>query len=90
MEHYKRTKSGIIVNIRVISRASRNEIAGVLNGELRIKLTATPTDGQANKQLIEFLCDYLSKHKIKKSDISILKGTTTRHKLVEIKGLDSI
>ncbi len=72
-----------------------NEIAGVKNNELRVKLTAPPVDGAANKSLIAFLSEYLSDitvkaGKVRKSDISIIKGATSGSKQVEIRGIDRI
>lgn len=94
MAYYRKTDGGIIVNIKVIPRSSRNEVAGVLNDELRIKLTAAPVDGKANRELINFLHGFISKGKggikIKKSDITILKGEISRLKQVLIKGVQKI
>jgi len=47
----------------------------------RVKLTAKPINGQANKQLQEVLADYF---KVKKRFVEIDKGATSRLKLVKI------
>ena len=47
----------------------------------RVKLTAKPVNGQANKQLQEVLADYF---KVKKRFVEIDKGATSRLKLVKI------
>ncbi|MBF0342597.1 MAG: YggU family protein [Nitrospirae bacterium] len=88
---YRKTAAGIVVTVKVIPRASTNEVVGCHDGALRIKLTAPPVEGQANRLLIDVLYKYLStKHKIRKSDIRIVKGETSKNKLVEITGLDSM
>lgn len=51
---------------------------------LSIKLTAPPVEGAANKAAIEFLADELG---IKKSQITLLSGHTSRQKTFEIAGL---
>lgn len=51
---------------------------------LRIKLTAPPVEGKANKALIALLADLLH---VSKSDISIVAGEARREKLVEVSGL---
>ncbi|MBF0320616.1 MAG: YggU family protein [Nitrospirae bacterium] len=86
---YRRTQTGIILNIRVIPRSSRTEISGISNNELKIKLTAPPVEGEANRMLIEVLREHIAKTqgKIKKSDIKILKGEGSKAKQVEIKGV---
>ena len=48
---------------------------------VRVKLTAPPADGEANAQLIALLSKELS---IRKSAFSIIKGQTSRNKVVEV------
>ncbi|MBF0457796.1 MAG: YggU family protein [Nitrospirae bacterium] len=87
---YRRTPSGIILNIRVVPRSSKTEISGVSNNELKIKLTAPPVEGEANRMLIDTLHKHITKTqgKIKKTDIKILKGEGSKSKQVQINGLD--
>ena len=50
----KRTNQGLIVGLRISPNAKKNEI--IKDGDLiKIKITAQPIDGKANKTLIEFL-----------------------------------
>jgi len=51
---------------------------------LKIKVTAPPVDSAANELLVEFLADLLG---ISKSSVQILKGLTSRSKVVQIVGL---
>lgn len=90
--YFRKTESGVVVNVRVIPKASRNEVMGVVNDELRVRLMAPPVDGAANKALVEVLLKYLTSAnlKVKKKDIQIIKGKTSRRKEVEIKGLEDI
>ena len=70
--------------MRVLPRSSRNEIVGVTEGVLKVKLTAPPVEGAANKLLVEFLSDRL---KVSKSKVKILTGETGRTKLISISGV---
>lgn len=70
----------MILNIRVIPKASRNLIKEDKGG-LKAYLTKTPHDGLANKQLIELLSAYL---KVRKYEIRIIKGEKSRNKTIEI------
>ena len=79
----KKTKDGIILNLKISPNASKNEII-INNNELKIKITAQPIDGKANKSLIEFLSKYL---KIPKSYFQIIKGQTSKEKSILIKNL---
>ncbi|MGI6487676.1 MAG: YggU family protein [Syntrophomonadaceae bacterium] len=78
------TSRGIRFQVRVLPRSSRNEIVGEMQGALKVKLTAPPVEGKANKALISFLADVTG---VPRRQITILKGDTARNKLVEITGM---
>jgi uncharacterized protein len=80
----KEGPEGITFQVRVLPRSSRNQIAGVSEGVLKIKLTAPPVEGAANEMLIEFLSDKL---KIAKSKISIVRGQSSKSKTVMASGI---
>jgi len=84
---FKKTKRGIVIQVRVQPRSSRKGIEGVTGDTLKINLTAPPVDGAANQQLIEVLSEEL---KLRKSSIRILKGKSSRYKTVEIKGIEDM
>jgi hypothetical protein len=64
--------------------AARNELAGFSEGVLRVKVAAPPVRGKANQELIAFLAQKLG---LSKGDLTILKGHTSRNKLIFIAGL---
>ncbi len=75
---------GLIIKLKISPNASKNEIIKTEEG-VKVKITAQPVDGKANKALIEFL----SKHfKIPKSSIEILRGETSKEKTLLIKTQD--
>ena len=71
------------VSVRVQPRASRNDIQGVKDGRLRIRTTAPPADGQANKAAIRLLADYLG---VAPSRIRLVRGMTQRNKTFVVEG----
>lgn len=74
----KETKDGLIVNIKIVPNAKKNEI--IREEEfVKIKITAQPIDGKANKALVEFLS---KNFKIPKTSIKILKGETSKEKTI--------
>jgi len=81
---YSKAKDGIIIEVKVDPRSSRNEIVGVADRTVRIKLTAPPVGGAANEMLIELLAE---KFGIRKRDVTIIKGESSRHKLIKLKGV---
>ena len=81
----KESKDGLIAQIKISPNASKNEIIKDETG-IKIKLTAQPIEGKANKALIEFLS---KQFKIPKTSITILKGETSKDKTLLIKVFDS-
>ena len=65
---------------KVIPNSSKREIIPEARA-LKVHLTARPEKGEANKELIELLAKYF---KVKKSQITILKGLKSREKTIEI------
>jgi uncharacterized protein (TIGR00251 family) len=78
------TKDGIVLNIRVIPRASRCELAGVQGDALKLRITAPPVEGAANKECVRFLSGMLG---VKKSQIKIIAGHRSKNKKVSILGI---
>ncbi len=75
-----------VIQVRVLPRSSRNEVVGRDSGVFRIKLTAPPLEGRANKALKNFLAERLG---VPKSDIEFVSGERSRTKSIKIKGLSS-
>ncbi|MDP2577074.1 MAG: DUF167 family protein [Gemmatimonadota bacterium] len=69
--------------VRVLTRASRTEIAGVHGDALKIRLAASPVEGAANAELITLLAKQL---RLPKSAISIVRGLKGRDKVLEAAG----
>ena len=74
----KDTQNGLLVTIKISPNSKTNEIIKTDN-ETKIKITAQPIDGKANKGLIEFLS---KKFKIPKTSIQIVKGETSKEKTI--------
>lgn len=72
--------------VKVIPRASRNELGGIEEGVLRVRLTAPPVGGAANKALTKLLAQIL---RVPERDVEIVTGHTGRQKLVAVAGLTS-
>lgn len=71
-------------SIKVTPNATKNEIIGFADDVLRVKVAAPPVKGKANKELVNFLCRLL---KVNKDKVSILKGHTSRNKLIAIEDM---
>jgi uncharacterized protein (TIGR00251 family) len=74
----------VVFQVRVQPRASRDEIAGVVDGALKVRLQAPALEDRANAALCEYLAELL---KTPKSAVRILSGERSRIKRVEIRGI---
>lgn len=80
-------RRGAALAVRVTPRAKRNEVVEVLADDtVKIRLTAPPVEGKANKALVDFLADVMG---VPKSKIEIVAGAAGRDKLVAITGMEA-
>jgi len=79
------TPEGIVFSVHVQPRASRCEICGAKDGELRLRLTSPPVEDAANKQCVELIAKALG---VAKSRVSIKAGAKSRHKVVRVEGVE--
>jgi uncharacterized protein (TIGR00251 family) len=75
---------GVLLSLKLQPRASANEIGEPLGSELRIKVTAPPVDSAANEALVRFLADVLD---CGRNRVELVRGQTSRHKLVKLHGI---
>ena len=69
------------IHVTVKPRAKTPEITKVTDGEYRVMVRAPAQDGKANLALIDLLADFF---KVPKPTIKILRGQSSRRKLIEI------
>jgi uncharacterized protein (TIGR00251 family) len=75
-------KRGAALPVRVIPRASQNEIVEILSDQtVKIRLTAPPAEVETNKELINFLASLLG---MPKENFEIVAGMSGRDKLISI------
>ncbi len=75
------------ISIHVHPGAKQNAIVRLENGVWHIKIAASPVEGKANRELIEFISEVLG---VSKSRITIEKGTTSRRKLIMVEGVTEV
>lgn len=77
----RRSGSQLLLECTVIPKSREEKIVGLFADSLKIKLTAAPTDGKANKQLVRLLAREFG---LKPADISITRGHASRRKTVAL------
>ena len=79
------TRGTVRFEVRLTPRGSRNLVDGVAeDGSLRVRVTAPPVDGAANRSLIRLLADALG---VPPSAVTIESGETGRRKRVAVEGV---
>ena len=64
--------------------AKKDELVGLREGVLWVRVTAPPLKGQANRALLRLLAEALE---LGTGDVRLIRGHTTRHKVIAIRGL---
>ena len=75
---------GVMLAVHVGPGASRAGVAGFHGNRLRVRVTAPPAGGAANRELVQVLASVLG---VRPSAVSIEHGGGTRQKLVRVRGL---
>lgn len=74
----------VTVSVKVQPRAAQNAVRDTGGPELNVRLTAPPVDNEANVGLVTLFSKLLD---CPRSSIQIRRGRSSRHKVLEIRGL---
>ena len=77
---------GIVFTVKVVPGSSRTAVCGLLDEMVKIKVSAAPEKGKANKCLLDFLAKQLG---VKKNTVSIISGKTSAVKGVQVTGISA-
>jgi uncharacterized protein (TIGR00251 family) len=64
--------------------ASRDEVVGVLDGRLRVRLAAPPREGRANAALTRFVAGLLG---VAPNAVRVVSGASSRRKVLRVCGV---
>lgn len=78
------SRDGITFSVKIIPRAKRDEIVGIENDTVKIRLNAPPVEGRANEALVRFLAGVLG---LARAQVEIVRGETARHKVIRVRGI---
>ena len=87
MVEITRTADGVVFTVRVQPRASRDQVTGVIDGAMSVRLKAPALEGRANEALCEYLAQLL---KTPKSAVRILSGDRSRLKRIAVRGVTEL
>ena len=78
---------GVIITAKIVPGSSGlTRFCGLLDGMLKVKVSAPPEKGKANRCLLRFLAKELG---VKKNAVSIISGKTSPVKQVRILGIST-
>ena len=78
---YEEINGGVVFKVKAVLGSSRTAVGGLLDGMLKVKITAPPEKGKANQCLIEFLAKELG---VRKNAVIIITGQTNPIKQVQV------
>jgi len=74
------------LKVRVIPNARKTEFSGWREDEVVLRLNAPALEGKANKAALEFIARHFG---VSRSAVSLVSGEKSRHKIIQIVGLES-
>ena len=80
----EQTDSGVKIFVKVVPSASANEIVGKFGGRVKIRITAPPEGGKANKAICTLLASELQ---LAKHNVSVVAGMSNPNKTVSALGV---
>ncbi len=75
---------GVVITVKAVPGASRDQVVGQLGGALKIKVAAPPEAGKANKAICKLIAAALG---VAVGDVSVVSGHTQPHKRIEVVGV---
>lgn len=85
MSHYDAQDDGsILIRVKAVPGASRDGIAGVLGDRLKVRVSAPPEGGKANKAIAKLLAARLG---VRAGDVVLMSGAASALKVFGVRGV---
>ena len=75
---------GVEIDLKVVPGARGDSISGRLGDRIKIRVSAPPEDGKANKAIIRLMADQLG---ARPGAVTISSGTSSTEKTVRVEGI---
>ena len=80
----KPCENGVRFSVLIQPQSSKNEVTGIRNDVLKIRLTAAPVEGAANKSFMRFFAKWLG---VSPSKVNIIQGLCSKNKTIAVTNL---
>ena len=82
--HTEQSGDDVLIWIKAVPGASCDEIAGIIGDRLKVRISAAPEAGKANKAICKLLASALG---VKVKQVSIESGQSNPEKIVRLVGI---
>lgn len=76
---YKEQNNTLVLKIKAVPNSSKNEICGLFDDALKVKIKAPAVENKANEELVKFFAKLL---KVPKSSVILKSGGTSKLKTI--------
>ena len=80
----RESRGRVLLSVIVQPGARRDEVAGLHDGRLRLRVTAPPEGGKANDRVIELVARLLG---LRRVDVALAAGGSSRRKELALSGI---
>src|SRR3982751_3605680 len=77
----------VYLTVRVVPRASCSEVAGEMDGALKVRLASPPVEGAAHAELLKLVAKHFG---VPKGNVEIVAGQTSKSKRIRIAGMNIV
>lgn len=80
------TPPAALLHVKAVPGAKQDQIAGALGERLKVRVSAPPEGGKANRAIAALLAEQLG---VRASDVAIARGQSNAEKVVRVRGLSA-
>lgn len=84
MEVIEQHGEDVLIRVKAVPGSSRNEVSGVLGDRLKVRISAPPEGGKANRAVCELIASALG---VRVRDVIVESGTTSPEKTLRARGV---
>jgi uncharacterized protein (TIGR00251 family) len=76
----------VLIRVKAVPGASRDEIAGTVGDRLKVRVSAPPEGGKANKAICKLVAEALA---VKARQVTVARGQSSPAKTLRVTGIDA-